>query len=233
MDSARAGGLRTRSLHAALATLGLLGMAPICVAQPAPSVSASAPLSPSDASPAASCELHIWPADTTHTSYSGWMHGGAVDGARRGIKGYPDLHAEALDTAQQARLLATIDWRGAAGDPTLTVVVHPAPTGSDNDRARTVRLVGGSGTCYREVIITSSIVEAAAFSTRSVRVLALRKRFDGAGGAPVNFSSMSEAVIQFSDADKAAKDADARMDAAAQSAFVKAVGKFAVMQSFH
>jgi hypothetical protein len=94
-------------------------------------------------------------------------------------------------------------------------------------------LVAGSGACYREVIVTSSIVETAVFSTRSVRVLALRKRFDGAGGAPVNFSSMSEAVIQFSDADKAATDAGARMDAAAQAAFVKAVSKFAVMQSFH
>jgi hypothetical protein len=63
--------------------------------------------------------------------------------------------------------------------------------------------------------------------------LALRKRFDGAGSAPANFSSMSESAILFSDQDKAAADASARMDAAVEAAFVVAVNKFAVMQSFH
>ncbi len=157
-----------------------------------------------------------------------------VDGARRGVKGYPDLHANALDTAQQARLLAKIDWRGAFSDPALVVVVHAAPTGSDDDRSRTSRLVGeGSSPCYRELIISSSIVESEVFSKQSVRILALRKRFDGAGSAPANFSSMSEAAVAISDADKAAADYGARMDAAVQAAFVSAVGKFAVMQSFH
>ena len=66
-----------------------------------------------------------------------------------------------------------------------------------------------------------------------MRVLALRKRFDGEGSNPANFSSMSEAAIVFSDADKSAADASARMDAAVQAAFVTAVNKFAVMQSFH
>ena len=44
---------------------------------------------------------------------------------------------------------------------------------------------------------------------------------------------MSVAPIEFSDADRAAKDAGARLDAAVQAAFVQAVNKFAVMQSFH
>jgi hypothetical protein len=91
----------------------------------------------------------------------------------------------------------------------------------------------GAPPCYRELIITSSIIESEVFSKQSVRILALRKRFDGAGAAPVNFSSMSEAAIQVSDQDKAAPDAGARMDAAVQAAFVAAVDKFAVMQSFH
>jgi hypothetical protein len=183
----------------------------------------------------APCELHVWPAATTHTTFQGWVHAGAVDGARRGVKGYPDLHANALDTEQQARLLATVDWRGAFNDPTLVVAVHPAPTGSADDRSRTSRLVAESSAspCYRELIIATSIVESEVFSKQSVRILALRKRFDGVGSMPVNFSSMSEAAIMFSDADKAAPDADARMDAAVQAAFVSAVSKFAVMQSFH
>ncbi|HTK34092.1 MAG TPA: hypothetical protein VL358_02240 [Caulobacteraceae bacterium] len=150
------------------------------------------------------------------------------------MKGYPDLHASALDTGQQVRLLATIDWRTAFSDPALVVVVHSAPTGAADDRARTSRLVTeGSSPCYREMIITSSIVESEVFSKQSVRILALRKRFDDAGSQPANFSSMSQAAILFSDADKTAADSSVRLDAAVQVAFVTAVGKFAVMQSFH
>jgi hypothetical protein len=91
----------------------------------------------------------------------------------------------------------------------------------------------GSSACYRELIVVSSIIESEVFSSQSVRILALRKRFDGADSPPVTFSSMSVAEIQFTDADKAAADAGARMDAAVQAAFVSAVGKFATMQSFH
>ena len=215
-----------------LAIPGLLAMTPgtpaAAQALPARSLSSTAAQSP------APCELHVWPAATTHTTFQGWVRAGAVDGARRGVKGYPDLHANALDTGQQALLLATIDWLAAFSDPALVVVVHAAPTGSDDDRSRTSRLVAeGSSPCYRELIITSSIVESEVFSKQSVRILALRKRFDGAGSAPANFSSMSESTILFSDQDKAAADASARMDAAVQAAFIVAVNKFAVMQSFH
>ena len=219
-------------IRAIVAIPGLLAMTPGIPAAgqtlPAQSPSATVAQSP------APCELHVWPAATTHTTFQGWVRAGAVDGARRGVKGYPDLHANALDTGQQTRLLATIDWRGAFSDPALVVVVHATPTGSDDDRFRTSRLVAeGSSPCYRELIIASSIVESEVFSKQSVRILALRKRFDGAGSAPANFSSMSEAAVQFSYADKAAADSSTRMDAAVQAAFVSAVGKFAVMQSFH
>jgi hypothetical protein len=217
-------------VRAILAISALLAMAPGVLAQTLPAQTPSVP----DASSPAACELHVWPAATTHTTFQGWVRAGAVDGARRGMKGYPDLHANALDTGRQARLLATIDWRGAFSDPSLVVVVHAAPTGSADDRSRTGRLVAeGSSPCYRELIIASSIVESEVFSKQSVRILALRKRFDGAGSAPANFSSMSESAILFTDQDKAAPDAGARMDAAVQAAFVLAVNKFAVMQSFH
>lgn len=232
---ARARGRCNRLLapvRAILALTALLAMTPGVPAAaqtlPPQSLSATAAQSP------APCELHIWPAAATHTTFQGWVRAGAVDGAQRGKKGYPDLHASALDTGQQVRLLATVDWRGAFNDPTLVVVVHPRPTGSDDDRSRTSRLVTeGSSACYRELIIVSSIVESEVFSSRSVRILALRKRFDGAGSAPVNFSSMSEAVIPFTDADKTAADSSTRMDAAVQAAFVLAASKFANMQSFH
>ena len=230
------GGARSRHIRliaAVRAMLAMSGLLAISAGAPAAAQMLPAQTPSATASPA-TCELHVWPAATTHTTFQGWIHAGEVDGARRGVNGYPDLHAGALDTAQQARLLGAIDWRRAFNDPSLVVVVHPAPTGSADDRARTARLVAeGAPPCYRELIITSSIVESEVFSKQSVRILALRKRFDGAGAAPVNFSSMSEAAIQVSDQDKAAPDAGARIDAAVQAAFVAAVDKFAVMQSFH
>ena len=219
-------GRRLAPVGALLAISALSGLAAPAGAETSPTPSAAATVPPP-------CELHIWPAATTHTTFQGWVRAGAVDGARRGLKGYPNLHADALDTAQQVSLLAHIDWPGAFNDPSLVVVVHPAPTGSADDRARTDRLVAqGSSPCYRELIITSSVVESEVFAARSVRILALRKRFDGAA-APANFASMSEAAIYFTDEDKAAADASARMDAAVRAAFAQAVAKFAVMQSFH
>jgi len=220
------------TVRAILAISGLLALGPAfsAAAQTGP---AQTPAAPAAISPAP-CELHIWPAATTHTTFQGWLQAGAIDGARRGMRGYPDLHSDALDTANQVRLLNKIDWRGAFSDPALVVVVHTGPPGPADDRARTSRLVSDSASpCYREVIIASSFVESEVFSKQSVRILGLRKRFDGTASAPANFSSMSEAPILYSDDDKAAADASARLDEAVRAAFVVAVNKFAVMQSFH
>jgi len=209
-------------LHKTLIFAGLLcAIAMPCHAQT--SVEANA------AQPHAPCALHIWPAATTHTTFQGWWKAGAVDGARRGIKGYPDLRADAIDSEQQALILKQIDWRAIHHDPELEVVVHQAPTGSEDDRGRTSRLVSNGSACYREIVVTSSLVEAATFSTRSVRILALRKTFEG-DAAPVNFSSMAKAVITLPEQIQAG---DPLIDEATRKAFAEAIGKFAVMQSFH
>jgi hypothetical protein len=230
MGSAR--GWHCRRLAPVRAVLVIPGLLALAAAVPTAAQALAAP--PAAAGPSAACELHIWPAATTHTTFQGWIRAGAVDGAQRGVKGYPDLHANALDVGQQARLLATIDWRRAFNDPALVVVVHDAPAAGDDNRSRTSRLVAeGSSPCYRELIVANSIVESEVFAKESVRVLALRKRFDGVGSAPVNFSSMSQAAVVLTEADRAAADANARIDAALQAAFVSAVSKFAVMQSFH
>ena len=177
----------------------------------------------------APCALHIWPAATTHTTFQGWTRAGAVDGAQRGIKGYPDLRAVAIDTAQQVQILSALDWREISGDPTLVVVVHPQPTGSDDDRSRTTRLIADGPACYRELIITSSLVESAVFSTRSVRILVLRKTFDGAA-PPTNFSTMTKSVITLPEK---VQPGDPQIDIATRAAFADAAHKFAVAQSFH
>ncbi|HWU02685.1 MAG TPA: hypothetical protein VN222_08115 [Novosphingobium sp.] len=139
------------------------------------------------------------------------------------------MRADAIDTAQQATVLKSIDWRGIAADPNLDVVVHDTPVAEGDDRARTTRLMRESPACYSELIITTSMVEAAAFSTRSVRILALRKTFNG-DAPPLNFSSMAKAVIELPEQ---VKPGDPRIDEATRKAFASAIYKFAVMQSFH
>jgi|GEM_PF-1691254 len=177
------------------------------------------------------CEWHVWPAAVTHTTYYGWAHGGAVDGNQRGIKGYPDMKPDALDAQGQARLLSQIDWHAQTSDPNLRVVIHQIPTGSDDDRKRTSRLLTDTAPCYRELIITGSVVEANVLSSNSVRIVALRKKFDGANASPVNFATMSMVVFQVPE--KNGADFDARMRSAVQDAYLAAVNKFIVMQSFH
>jgi hypothetical protein len=177
------------------------------------------------------CELHVWPAETTHTTFLGWVHGGAVDGNRRGIKGYPNLYADALDTPQQVRLLSQIDWPAQTGDPGVHVTIHQVPTGSDDDRTRTSRLIADAGSCYREIIITASLVEAETFSSQSVRVVVLRKRFDGVGVSPVNFSTMSMAKIEVPE--KNVPEFDEKMGDAVRNAFLAAFKKVIIIQSFH
>lgn len=209
---------------------GVLLVAPVSLTaqQPAAPQPAS-PASATNPAPSVPCALHIWPAATTHTTFQGWWQAGAVDGARRGIKGYPDMRADAIDAKQQALILKDIDWRAAMADPALDVVVHDAPSPGEDERGRTTRLVASTPACYSELIVTSSIVEVATFSTRSVRVQALRKTFKG-DATPVNFASMSKAVI---DLPEQIKPGDPLIDAATRRAFAEAMSKFAVMQSFH
>lgn len=179
----------------------------------------------------ARCALHVWPAETTHSTYFGWAHGGAIDGNRRGIKGYPATYAEVLDTPGQVGLLGQIDWPTQTGDPGLQVSIHPATTGGDDDRTRTSRLISDSGACYQEIIITSSIIEMNVMASRSVRIVGLRKKFSGPGTSPVNFSAMSMAKIEVPD--KTVPDFDEKMRLATRDAFLVAVKKFVIMQSFH
>jgi len=141
------------------------------------------------------------------------------------------MYAEALGTPQQASLLSQVDWQKQSSDPNLRVVVHLSTTGTDDDRTRTTRLVAGGGACYRELIITSLVVESAAMSSQSVRVMAIRKRFDGADAVSVNFSSMAMANVPIPE--KTGPDFDDRMRAAVQGAFQAAIVKFMKIQNNH
>ena len=177
------------------ATLPMLAISTAAPAQELPSTQQSPAPAPSIA--AGACVLHVWPSGTAKSSYMGWFHGGAVDGDRRGIKGYPDLHSGVLSTAVQQQLLQSIDWKKLAEVPASSVIVHDAPPEPGDDLGRTTPLIADRPDCYAELIVHSVFVERAAFSATTVRVMAISKSWRDKLAAPKTYSMMANERADF------------------------------------
>lgn len=182
------------------ATLPMLCIASTALAQVASSARQSA--IPAQAIAPEGCVLHVWPSATAKSSYMGWFHGGAVDGDRRGIKGYPDLHSGMLSTGVQQQLLKDIDWNSLAEMPAASVVVHDAPPEPGDDLGRTTPLIGDRPDCYAELIVHSVFVERAAFSATTVRVMAITKKWQDKQAAPKTYSLMTNERADFGAGDE-------------------------------
>lgn len=63
------------------------------------------------------CELHVWPGSGLNSIYSGWFHGGIVNGAVTGRDGYPVVPTEPIDTPDQVELLAKAAPQNLLGRP--------------------------------------------------------------------------------------------------------------------
>lgn len=193
----------------------LFGQPTGLVAAPLAPVTTQAPTAPDQR-----CVLHVWPGPNARSSYTGWFHGGAVDGDRRGIAGYPNMHGAALDTAAQRRLLGSIDWAKLLDTPASAVVLHDSPPEPQDQLARAVPLMAGAPACYDELIIHSVFVEGAALSSKSVRLLLIAKRWRAQQEAPLTYSTMTVAKADFNAAD------DAAIDASLRAGFVAAINQF-------
>ena len=174
------------------AAVPLLALASAVLAQAAPAQPAAAPPAVREA-----CVLHVWPSATARSSYTGWFHGGAVDGDKRGIKGYPDLHGAVLSAAVKQQLLRDIDWRGLAELPPASVIVHDGPPEPGDDFGRTTPLIADRPDCYAELIVHSVFVERAALSDTTVRVVAITKRWQDRGAPPKTYSLMTKERADF------------------------------------
>lgn len=168
----------------------------------------------------AGCVLHVWPGADARSSYTGWFHGGAVDGDRRGIAGYPNMHGAALDTAAQRRLLGGIDWARMQDGAARAIVLHDAPPQPQDELGRTKPLIADAPACYDELIVHSVFVEGAALSSKSVRLLIIAKRWRPEQANALTFSAMTVAKADYNVADNAAIDASLR------AGFVTAIGQF-------
>ena len=181
---------------------GLLAGASAAIAQVPPPVAVILGPTSSETVSDVHCVLHVWPARDARSSYTGWFHGGAVDGDKRGIKGYPDMHGAALNSAAQRELLARIDWAERRRLPGLAVVVHDAPPPSSDDIGRTTALLADRPGCYDEVLVHSVFIEGATFSSKSVRLMMIAKRWRGSA-RPDTYSAMSVEKVVLTDKDPA------------------------------
>ena len=168
------------------------------------------------------CVLHVWPSGDAQSSYSGWFHGGAVNGDKRGIKGYPAMHSEVLTTSVQRQLLASVNWSELLARPSLTVVVHDEPPPAQDDQGRTTALMPDHPACYQELLLHSVLVESAAFSNSTVRLMIISKDWRGASAQPSTYSAMVNAPV----------DLRTDPDASLKNGFVESVRKVLISKYF-
>ena len=134
---------------------------------------------------AASCELHVWPGRGFHTVYYGWAHGGTIDGAAKGRKGYPPIPDEPLSPAVQLRELAKLDIAGILGFTETRVVLHEQPLTSTAIRSTPGRQLSDSPPCYSELMIDDIVFQNNVISGKWLNVIFRFRQFDGSGSAPV------------------------------------------------
>ena len=84
----------TRTLLLWPALVAGLFFAPAALAQVSP------PL-PEAQGAGSECEFHVWPGSNLRSVYSGWLHGGIVDGAVNGREGYNPLPPDPLPPGKQ------------------------------------------------------------------------------------------------------------------------------------
>lgn len=154
------------------AALAALAAAAPVVAQDA----ATAPTPHSDGT--AACELHVWPGHDFHAVYYGWLHGGTVDGALKGRKGYDPIPIEPLSAARQTEILRDLPVGRLLGLVDFATVLHDQPLSSREIRAGTARHAISSPDCYAELMIDDLVIHKNVLSGTALNILYRFRQFE-------------------------------------------------------
>lgn len=148
---------------------------------------------------ATGCELHVWPADAVRSTYSGWFHGGIVDGAVQGRDGYKKLPDSILSPEGQLRTLGEQDLPALLALPGYKVVMHDQPLPSRVIRATKGRLLTDSPSCYAELVTDDVFYQEDIISGRFLKAIFRFRQFDGGSDAPTrSFGTyMQQKLVQF------------------------------------
>lgn len=109
--------------------------------------------------PIADCELHVWPGAGLNSVFSGWLHGGIVNGAVTGRDGYPSVPSEPISTQNQAELLAQAQPQMLLHRPEYRLVLHGDALPSRTIRTTATRIAPASSACYAELIVDSVVFQ--------------------------------------------------------------------------
>lgn len=126
------------------------------------------------------CELHVWPGGPVRSTYSGWFHGGIVDGAVQGRDGYKKLPESILSPEDQLRTLRDADVAETLRLPTYKVVFHEEPLTSRAIRSATGRLLADTPSCYAELVTDDVFFQQDLIDGRFLKaIFRFRQFFDG------------------------------------------------------
>ncbi len=164
--------------------LGAVFILPLWASVSAAAPTVAAPVEPASALDPKLCELHVWPAQDLHAVWTGWVHGGIVDGGQKGRSGYRAAPARVLSAERQIELLRAQPLDQLLGLPGHRVVIHDMPLDSTAIRTGTARHDQSAVPCYAELLLDTMVSQKDVFSG-SALALVVRFRQFGASDQPV------------------------------------------------
>ena len=131
-----------------------------------------------------SCELHVWPGSPVRSTYSGWFHGGIVDGAVQGRDGYKKLPDSILSPETQIATLREVDPAEVLRLNGYTTIYHDQPLPSRAIRAATGRIIADTPACYAEFITDDVFFQQDIVDGRFIKAIFRFRQFDGSAEPP-------------------------------------------------
>lgn len=155
----------------------------LCTAQPA--LPQDNPITAPAIDAPSECELHVWPGRSFHAVYYGWTHGGTINGAAKGRKGYPALPDQPLATDVQRTELAKLDLPKVLGLSGYRTVLHDEALTAAAIRTTAGRQVAESAPCYAELMVDDIVFQNHVINGKWLNVILRFRQFDGTGPVPI------------------------------------------------
>ncbi len=172
------------------------------------------------------CELHVWPGSKLGSVYSGWFHGGIVNGAVTGRDGYPVAPADAIETKEQAALLKAAQPQKLLGLQGYRLVIHDTALPSSVIRRTPGRVGTSAAPCYAELIVDDVMLQHDGFVTgKFLKTLFRYREFDSGPTPTRSFGTWVQTRLTKFPPATAADEAAAREEV--RTAFSNNVAVFA------
>ncbi len=158
------------------------------------------------------CELHVWPGNDLRSIYSGWFHGGIVDGAVQGRDGYRPLPSRPLTAERQVERLRGLPIAQLLGLTEYAVVIHDQPLDSRTLRTTPGRLAPDTVPCYAELAVDDVFFQEDIIDGRFLKLLFRFRKFDGTATPSRSFGTYIQRRLTLFPPKTPESDAQAGLD---------------------